>query len=96
MLSDEDRSAFHRQADRVLDSVDVDFNEVDRQDKNNAVRSVLMTLKDGESIMVVLKIAPRHRFIVDLVGGSRENPGGDYFRTTRRDDAAEKVENFLS
>lgn len=86
-ITEEDREAFHSQADRIANAVDV--KEVGREDNDGSVTSVFMALDENESAtMVTVKVLPRHRFLV-------QSPDGRT-RTTRRDEAIEAVQNVFA
>lgn len=89
-ISEEDRKAFHNQADRVLDLLNFDFDEVGREDKDRAVTVTLATdLGTPEMKVAKLKIAPNHRFVVfSVLGNERET-------FYRRDDAADFINDIL-
>lgn len=86
-LTEEDREAFHNQADKIADAVDA--KEVNREDHERSVASVFFALDENdEAIMATVKILPRHRFFVQSLEGR--------IRTTRRDEAVEAVNSALS
>lgn len=86
-LTEEDRQAFHSQADKIADAVDA--KEVEREDQERAVASVFFTLDENdEAIMATVKVLPRHRFLVQSLDGRT--------RTTRRDEAIEAIKDGLS
>jgi hypothetical protein len=92
MLSTEDRKAFHNQAERVVDGLDSDVTVVDRHDNERSVRFVLAKIDEddiGNTTIINLKIRPRHRFVVDVIGG-------DYYRTTRRDNTIDFIDKTIS
>jgi hypothetical protein len=85
-LSEEDRQAFHSQADKIADEVGA--TEVNREDHDLAVASVFFALDENdEAVMATLKILPRHRFLVKGLEGKT--------RTTRRDEAVEALNEAL-
>lgn len=88
-LSEEDFEAFHSQASRVIGGVENDVNEVSRQEREKSVRSVITYSYGDEMDMIVLKILPRHRFYVDVIGG-------EYFRSYRRDEIINFIEDVIS
>jgi hypothetical protein len=69
MLSDEDRQAFHNQADRVLSEVGI-AEEIRRVDTEDTVRVYVSS--NGEMPLAILVIRPRHRFTVEGMDGTRE------------------------
>lgn len=85
-FSEEDREAFHSQADKIAEGVDA--KEVNREDHERAVASVFFALDENEeAVMATVKILPRHRFVVKGLGGKT--------RTTRRDEAVEALNEAL-
>jgi len=83
-LTEEDREAFHNQADKIADVVDA--KEVNGEDHERSVASVFFALDENdEAIMVTVKVLPRHRFLVQSLEGRT--------RTTRIDEAIEAVQN---
>lgn len=87
-ISEADRDAFHNQADRVVDALDVDGAfEVTRVDSD---AKVTVILTDGDGALVELQIRPNHRFLV------RPEPGDLGDTTYRRDEATEFLEEALS
>lgn len=86
-LTEEDRQAFHSQADKIAEAVDA--KEVTREDQDTAVASVFFTLDENdEAIAATVKVLPRHRFLVKTLDGRT--------RTTRRDEAIEAINDGLS
>ena len=86
-LTEEDREAFHSQADKIADAVDA--KEVTREDQDRAVASMFFSLDENEkAIAATVKVLPRHRFLVKTVDGRT--------RTTRRDEAVEAINDGLS
>lgn len=82
-ISEEDRQAFHSQADRVSKAVEA--QELRRLDKEGSVK---VAYSNGSiDSLAVLTVAPRHRFIVEGVDGER-------FSTTRRDEAIDKIKDL--
>ena len=85
-LSEEDRQAFHSQADKIVDGVSA--TEVNREDQERAVASVFFALDENdEAVMATIKVLPSHRFLVKTLDGRT--------RTTRRDEAIEALNNGL-
>jgi hypothetical protein len=85
-ISDEDRNAFHSQADKIADSLGA--KEVNREDHERAVASVFFALDENdEAVMATVKVLPRHRFLVKTLEGRT--------RTTRRDEAVEALNEAL-
>lgn len=85
-LSEEDRNAFHNQADKIAEAASA--KEVNREDHDLAVASVFFALDENdEAIMATLKVLPRHRFLVKTLEGKT--------RTTRRDEAIEALNEAL-
>lgn len=85
-LTDEDRQAFHSQADQIADAVGA--KEVKREDHERAVASVFFALDENdEAVMATVKVLPRHRFLVKTLEGRT--------RTTRRDEAIEALNESL-
>lgn len=85
-ISDEDRNAFHNQADRI--SGELSATEANREDGDRSVTSVFFDLDENdEAVMVTVKVLPRHRFLVKTPDRR--------VRTTRRDEAIEAARNAL-
>lgn len=85
-LTDEDRQAFHSQADKIAEAASA--KEVNREDHDRAVASVFFALDENdEAVMATVKVLPRHRFLVQTLDGRT--------RTTRRDEAIEALNNGL-
>jgi len=82
-ISEEDRKAFHSQADRVSKAVSAE--ELRRLAKEGRVK---VAYSNGSiDFLAVLTVAPRHRFIVEGMDGER-------FSTTRRDEAIDKINDL--
>lgn len=85
-LSEEDRNAFHNQADKIADAVGA--KEVEREDHERAVASVFFALDENEeAVMATVKVLPRHRFLVKTLDGRT--------RTTRLDAAVAALDEAL-
>lgn len=102
LLTDEDIEAFNNQADRVVDDLPEEVEELSRNMKGHVLKVILYTRRDPEvetifenmDDYIILKIMPRHRFRVETTEGKVLEKGKNTFH--RRKDAVERIEELLN